>query len=271
MRKRPTILTITTASAPVKKSLLDRVDRFVIEHSGAKEDLRRVGIEEERICLIHPPVDLERYCPVTEPDGPFTVIFASSPEDKSWLEARGIPQILHAAMLRPQMRFRLLWRPWGNSEATVRRWIATLGLQNVEVAVGCFSDMPAEYNKAHVTIAPFTDASRSKAAPNSVIESLACGRPVLVTGRVGLADLIRDARAGMVCAASAEEIAESLDRLEADWHCYSQAARKLASCFGVKTFLAEYQRLYEEVLANANCLRFRNRRRDFIHDAQLAD
>jgi glycosyltransferase involved in cell wall biosynthesis len=86
-------------------------------------------------------------------------------------------------------------------------------------------------------------------APNSLVESLACGRPVLATEVVGLAGLLRENRAGVVCSASAQAIAESLDRIEAEWHVQSRNARQLAErWFGVELFLGAYERLYAELL-----------------------
>ncbi|MBI4524932.1 MAG: glycosyltransferase [Deltaproteobacteria bacterium] len=248
-RKRPTILTMAAINPPVHGSLLERIDRFVVEYPEAKEDLRGFGIKENRIRLIFPPVDLRRFSPGKVPDGPFTVLFASSPEEESWLDARGIPQILDTAVLRPRMRFRLLWRPWGNSAERVRQWITHRGLQNVELVVKSFSDMASEYNKAHVTLAPFTDIHRSKPAPNSLIESMACGRPVLATAVVGLANLIREGTAGVVCNPTGAEIAQQLDCLSKDWGNYSRCARKLAEAhFGMERFLQDYKQLYDEVL-----------------------
>jgi glycosyltransferase involved in cell wall biosynthesis len=149
------------------------------------------------------------------------------------------------------MQFRLLWRPWGTSEGRVRRLIAEAGLRNVEVRVGRWDDMAAQYHAAHVSAAPFTDPERVKPAPNSVVESLACGRPVLVTEQVGVADLVRDGMAGAVCPARGEAIAEHLDRLEAGWDEAARAARRLAErWFGADRFLGEYGRLYDEVLAD---------------------
>ena len=249
-RKRPVVLTMATHDPPANNSLLKSIDRFVVECPGAIEDLRDLGIEEGRIRLIFPPVDLIRFSPGTAPKEPFTVLFASSPDTAEWLDARGVPQILDAAMLRPKMRFRLLWRPWGNSAARVREWIGERGLQNVELLVKCIDDMASEYNKAHVTLAPFSDANRSKAAPNSVVESLACGRPVLMTQGVGLSEFICEGRAGKSCGATGEALAEHLDQLSADWEAYSRRARLLAEkSFGVEKFIRAYQCLYSEVLS----------------------
>jgi glycosyltransferase involved in cell wall biosynthesis len=247
-RRRPTVLTVAAACPPVEGRLRRRVDRFVVEHPAGREALERLGIERQRVRLIFPPVDLTAFAPGPAPPGPFTVLFASSPEEESWLGARGVPQLLDAAALRPRMRFRLLWRPWGNSEARVRRWVTERGLSNVELVAGRRPDMARQYQAAHVCAAPFTEAKRSKPAPNSVVDSLACGRPVLVTEHVGLADLVQEGGAGLACAASGEALAEHLDRLQAGWGRYAQAARGLAErWFGAERFLAAYRRLYAEL------------------------
>lgn len=248
-RRRPTVLTVAAQAPPVEPALLERVDRFIVEYPRARDDLERLGIDRERIELIFPPVDLTKFSVAPEPPKPFTVLFASSPEKESWLQARGVPLLLEAAALRPAMRFRLLWRPWGDSLAQVQRWIAERELRNVELLVGCWDDMAAHYQTAHVCAAPFTDLDRSKPAPNSVVEGLACGRPALVTEPVGLSELIREANAGAVCEATGESVAEQLDRLERDWSTYSAAARQLAErWFGAERFIEQYRRVYDEVL-----------------------
>jgi glycosyltransferase involved in cell wall biosynthesis len=248
-KRRPTILTIATINPPVSASLLGHVDRYVVEYPGGQEQLWSLGIGKEKIRLIFPAVDLRHFSPARIPNGPFTVLFVSSPDRKSWLEARGIPQILDAAKLQPQIRFRLLWRPWGRSESQVRQWIAERGLQNVELTVRCSSNMAEEYRKAHVTVAPFIDANRSKPAPNSLIESMACGRPVLATEVVGLAGLIREGGAGEICAPTGEALAESLETLQKDWRHYSVSGRRLAEqFFGLEKFVEAYEELYDEVI-----------------------
>jgi len=248
-RLRPTVLTAAAWTDPVEDRLLAKVDRFVAECPMILERLERLGIGEERLRLIPPPVDLARYVPAAPPDGPFCVLFASSPERADWLDARGVPLIIDAATLRPDVQFRLLWRPWGDSEAAVRRNLAVRNPRNVELVVARVSDMPAQYQRSHAVVAPFTDASRCKPAPNSVIDGLACGRPAIVTREVGLAPLIDDKRAGIVIATDAESLAESIDRLQAAWPEFSSRARATAEqCFGIERFLHDYTMLYGELI-----------------------
>src|SRR5207237_6289000 len=101
-------------------------------------------------------------------------------------------------------------------------------LRNVEWDVVYGKDMAVHYQQAHATLAPFTDLRRAKRAPNSVVESLACGRPVIVTEAVGLAELIREGRAGIVCGPTGLDLAEALDRLQADWRSLARNARAVA-------------------------------------------
>jgi glycosyltransferase involved in cell wall biosynthesis len=199
--------------------------------------------------LIFPPVDLDRFCPAPPPAAPFTVLFASSPELESWLGARGVPQLLDAAALRPAVRFRLLWRPWGTSEPHVRKMIAERGLQNVDLLVSRCGDMAGQYRAAHAVAVPFTDRTQCKPAPNSLVEGLACARPALVTNVVGLSDLVREGAAGVVCSPSGDALADGIDRLMADWPTYSVHARRLAErWFGQDRFLAEYDRIYRQLV-----------------------
>lgn len=246
---RPTVLTVAAHAPPVDAAMLRRVEQFVVEHPGGITDLVKNGVDRDRVRLILPPVDLGRFHPAPRPAHPFTVLFASSPDKASWLDARGVPQILEAAERRPAMRFRLLWRPWGDAGPRVAAWIKERGLTNVQLETGKWSDMGAQYRAAHACIAPFTDASRAKPAPNSVIESLACGRPVVVTPTVGLADLIQEHNAGLVCAPDGEQLAIQLDQIQADWDSYSCRARELAERkFGMGRFVRSYRQLYEEMM-----------------------
>jgi glycosyltransferase involved in cell wall biosynthesis len=78
---------------------------------------------------------------------------------------------------------------------------------------------------------------------------MACGRPVLVTPQVGLAELIREERAGVVCEARGAALAEGCDRLQVDWNTLAKRARRLAELlFSKQSFLSAYQRLYRELI-----------------------
>jgi len=248
--KRPTVLTVALERQPQVPELLDKVDCFVVEWPGAQAPLAALGIDAQRIRLIYPPADLDAFAVAPPPDGPFTAVFASSPDRAQWLEARGVHLILDAAALRPQVQFLLCWRPWGDSLARLQQMIAQRQLDNVRVEVGRVGDMADVYRRAHVTLFCMTDRRVSKPAPNSVVESMACGRPVIVTPMVGLADLIAQSGAGRVVEPDAEHLARALDDLERDWSAASLKARQAAEThFDQRRFIESYTRVYKELLA----------------------
>jgi glycosyltransferase involved in cell wall biosynthesis len=247
--KHPTVLTVVVPNKACDPALLTKVDRFVVEWPGALDDLVELGIDRDRVRLILPPVDLVHFHPKNIEVDRFTVLFASSPEREDWLEARGVPLLLSAAAQRPDWRFRLIWRPWGDALARVQRWVEERQLDNVDLVVGKFDNMASHYQQAHVTVAPFTDMDRCKAAPNSLVESLACGCPVVMTREVGLATVVQEANAGEICETESDELVGSLEAIRRDWSGYSQRARHLAEQqFCANRFVREYANVYQELI-----------------------
>jgi glycosyltransferase involved in cell wall biosynthesis len=247
--KLPSVLTVAVHSHLHDTKLLKKVDRFVVEWTGARRQLLDLGVAPERIELILPPVDVDRFRPSPAPAEPFTVLFVSSPDRKEWLTARGVDLLLDAAALCPEMQFRLVWRPWGDSASEVMSWIAFRNLRNVDLRIERISDMPDIYAKAHVTVAPFRDLEKCKPAPNSIAESLACGRPVVVSDQVGFSEMIAEAGAGLVCGMDPGEIAEQLKHIRDRWVTYSRCARSLAEeRLAAPLFLDAYRRVYEALI-----------------------
>jgi len=249
LTKRPTVLTLAVNAPAACRELLGRVDRYVVEWPAAIANLSLLGVNADRVDVIYPSVDIDKFTPRPRPDGPFTVLFASSPDRKDWLTARGVDALLDTAALCPQMRFRLLWRPWGDSADEVRRWIQRRDCRNVELVTGIVTDMAEQYSAAHVTVVPFRDSAKCKPVPNSVLESLASGRPVVVTPIVGVERLICESRAGRTASPDGTSLAESLRRIKAEWPKYSHNARDLAvACFSTTRFVESYRKVYSKVL-----------------------
>lgn len=245
--KRPTVMTVCLGGEATSPCL-DRVDRFAVEWPAAKEQLLARGVEPQRVSVVFPPVDLERFRPVPALESPFTVLFASSPDRAAWLADRGMWLLLDAAALCPEMQFRLVWRPWGDSLPAVKQEIARRELSNVEIVCERVADMSRHYATSHVVAAPFLDQSRCKPVPNSVLEGLACARPAVVTREVGVADLILGGRAGLVCENRAASLADCLRQARQQWTSLSKNARALAeSKFAAQHFVNTYRKIYARI------------------------
>jgi glycosyltransferase involved in cell wall biosynthesis len=153
---------------------------------------------------------------------------------------------MEAARLRPRWRFRFVWRPWGSALAEMARRVREAGLPNVELIAGRFKDMSPYYSAAHVTAAPFTNAERCKPVPNSLVESLASARPVLITQGLGLASMVQEANVGRVIEPNVESLIGGLEDICGEWQPMSERARVMAEqWFDEAKFLSSYARIYQ--------------------------
>ena len=247
--RRPTVLTLATASEPASRDQLDHVDRFVAESPRGLELLRRLGYNGNQCALVFPPVDLTRFRPAPRTAERPVVLFASSPDRADWLEGRGIPLLLQTAGLMPGVRFRLLWRPWGDSTARMKQLLHEGEFSNVELVVTRQRDMAGEYAAADITIAPFVDRDKCKPVPNSLLESMASGRPVVATSTVEIAEVIEEGGAGVITEPEPERLAAAIDRVLSGWTGFSSAARRTAEkWFGQERFIACYEAIYGELM-----------------------
>ena len=246
---QPILLTLAVKSEPADRNLLDKVEGFIVEWHRDVEWMERHGVSRDRVHVIPPPVDLSRFCSKASPTGPFTVLFASSPDSVEALQERGVDLILDAAALRPHYRFTLLWRPWGDSLAAVQSWIRERDLRNVTVLSKAVSRMEDVYSAVHATIAPFRNLGNTKAVPNSLVESLASGRPVITTESVSMAKDLQDSSAGRLAIADGNAIASALDEIRVQWHSMTVAAQDFAvRHFDERSFISAHNKLYSEVM-----------------------
>jgi glycosyltransferase involved in cell wall biosynthesis len=119
----------------------------------------------------------------------------------------------------------------------------------VHISTQLVPDMTHLFHAADATIAPFTRRLRMKVCPTSLIESLACGRPLLVSSKVGIAGLVRDEECGVVFAPTVDGLCRGVAELRSRHQYYLARARPAAARhFDIADCLAQHEHLYDEVL-----------------------
>jgi glycosyltransferase involved in cell wall biosynthesis len=246
--RRPILCTVAIESPALDARMYDKVSLFIAETDTLAAALTRAGIAPERVRVVYPGVDLRRFQPSPLPPArPFRMLFASTPADPAEIPTRGIPLLVEAARRCPDVHVTLLWRQWGDLQAGMRA-LASLHLPpNVEVAHRDVHDMSSVYQAAHATVCLYARGF-GKSCPQSVIESLACGRPALVADGSGLATVIDQSGAGVVVEASVEGVMRGMRQLGDSISRYGEAARAAAlTHFNVDVFCARYRDLYDEL------------------------
>jgi glycosyltransferase involved in cell wall biosynthesis len=246
--RRPLLFTVTIPGTPQEPSLYGKVTLFAAETEGLAAQLIRHGADPARIEIVPPGVDLERFAPTPLPaPTPFRILFATAPPTPELFAERGIPPLIELARLRSDVEVTLLWRPWGD----LARCLAALRVldppPNVRIEVREHGAVPLQIGDAHAVACCF-DGGRAKAAPQSLIEGLACGRPALVTRDCGLAGLVEECGAGVTSSPRGEDLSTAVDVLRSRLSEMSRAARSLAEeRFDRVDFLSRYRALYDRL------------------------
>lgn len=247
--RRPVVFTVAIPGTPLAQDVYARVSVFVAESEPLASELREAGIAPSRLRVVYPGVPLDRYAASPPPPGRFRLLFASSPANVAEFEARGVPLLVELARRMPDVDVVALWRDWDDQAPTRLALEALAAPPNFIVDRRTVSDMAAALAGMHAVVAPFATGF-GKSAPNSLIEGLAAGRPVLCCPGVGIGRLVEAHGAGLVCERSAEGLAAAVGRIRDAWPVFASAARALAERhFDARLFVAEYGRIYAELAA----------------------
>lgn len=244
---------VLTGSAATTFSKLEKYTKFyekiefiVVESKNQMTQLLDLGVSEEKIRLIRPGIDLDKFSPLSENHNDFTVLFASAPSTERKMRERGIPIILECAFQNPDIKFILIWRNAGYVK--LNKKIKSMGLRNVFVKNSIVLDMKKEYSISDCVVAPYTSIDEEKPVPRSIIESLACGKPVLVSTNVDIRDIVASEKCGIVFNPSSHALSESIGKIRKNYFHYLKNCRRTAEkYFSKEDFIENYRKLYSEV------------------------
>jgi glycosyltransferase involved in cell wall biosynthesis len=254
--RRPTVMTIASEKGEPLPEFLADCAAIVVQTRGMARRLAAAGCDPRRVRLIYPGVDLARFRPregAPGSPGAVRVLFATFPRHAQELAERGVNLLLEAATALPAVRFELVSRPWrGGATAldVVKARLARRPTPNVELVEGLQADMSACYARSTFTAIPYTRPDGGKECPRSLVESLACGVPVLISRAAPFAEYVAERGCGVVFDGGAAGLRGAID---AGLDDYAALSARAAACaredFDLGATLRAYRGLYDEVLA----------------------
>lgn len=175
----------------VKEREIRAADRIVVASSVAAASYREAGVSDERLRVVPLGVDLDTFRPLErEETATLRLLFVGKPS-----RTKGFDLLLAA--------FEVLRR--SGLEGALRvvaqgSWAGPIP-RGVECGSVPHERLAEVYSAADLLVLP----SRFDGFGLVVSEALACGTPVLVSNRVGAADLVRDGVNGWIVEAGSEE------------------------------------------------------------------
>lgn len=218
---------------------LNRGAGVIAVSEALKQRMVELGIPAEKIAVIRNGIDRKVFYPRDRDDARLRL--GLDPEDRILLAVaalapvKGIDRLIAAMALlkaaEPGRRLRLLVIGEGTERRALESQISNLNLQDCVRLLGAKhqNELADWYSAADL----FCLASRREGCPNVVVESLACGLPVVAANVGGVAELLSSQTCGqLISVPNAENFAAGIQTaLEAVWN-----REEIAASSGAKSW-----------------------------------
>ena len=227
--------------------LAGRVHTLVVPAATDLERLRAWRIDNA--VVVKPGIDTSRfsYAPVPKGTSP-TLLMGSAPWTEEQFRTKGVDVLLELARQRHDLHLIFLWR--GVLEDQMRRRVAAASLQDRVEVLTEQVDVNRVLARVHASVVLAADDTLVKSYPHSLLESLAAGKPVLVSRLIPFADEVEQSRCGVVVGElNLTGVARAVDRLFANYEGYCAVALQTGqSAFNQQHMVAAYEKLYHAVV-----------------------
>jgi len=204
-------------------------------------------MHERKIKVIYPPVDLQRFSYHKSTATTFTILNASCPAKVRDLRKRGIYFLLDIDHSLADVTIKYLWRAGEFSK--LQKLLKSKNLKNSTFENKIHTDMNFQYAQVHCTIIPYLKLDEYlKMMPTSAIESLAAGKPVLVSSQTGIAEIVSKEKCGVVFDPNKESLLMAIAELKRNYALYQKNCRKTAEkYFSQEHFLKKHEEMYNSL------------------------
>jgi glycosyltransferase involved in cell wall biosynthesis len=172
----------------------------------------------------------------------------SAPWTRAQFQSKGVDALLAAAQQAPQLRLVFLWR--GVLVREIERRVRQLRLEAQVEILNERVNVNAVLAGVHASVALATDPAIIRPYPHSLMESLAAGKPVVVSRCIPMADYVERTGCGKVVESvdptslltAAVALAREYERLQ---RAAQQAGQR---DFSQQAMIASFRRVYEKIL-----------------------
>jgi len=239
--------------------LMRRFDHLIAVSDATRAEMTAAGLPASMISVIHNAIDTETWSRLRAPTGLREQLGLSNAFPIIGYVGRIMPEKdldtwLHGAALvaqkYPLAHFVLVGDGRDNSTLShLQRLAATLGLSDQLTFLGYWQDLLTVYASFDI----FALTSRREGLPNSILEAMAMGLPVVTTDVAGTKELVIDGQTGFVipqgdAAALAQWLVALADDRQLRQRLAEAGRQRVESEFSFTDRLQRIETLYEWVL-----------------------
>ena len=212
----------------------------------SQQNLQAWGLSN--VHLVRPGIETERFTYQPRPLGEaIHLLMASAPWTLDQFRSKGVEALLDAARAEPRLHLTFLWR--GVLSEEMQQRIAQADLGQRVVLIDQQMDVNSLLAQVHAAIVVAETATIVKAWPHSLLDSLAAGKPVLVSRTIPMAAYVERTGCGVVVeSVTPQAVLAGLQKLLANYAHYQQAALAVGQDFGAEALIKSVQAVYTKVI-----------------------
>ncbi|MEM7352878.1 MAG: glycosyltransferase [Acidobacteriota bacterium] len=246
--RRPVVFNLTgqLGEASVPAECFRRLAAITVPDPASLARLREAGLDN--VYQVRAGIDTRKFHPRPQAlDDEIHLLSASAPWTHEQFHSKGVDALLDAALREPRLHLTLLWR--GVLTREVHRRVDDKGLRDRVRIVDQLVDVDQELAQAHATVNLATRGDIVKAFPHSLMESVAAGKPVLVSRAIPMAEPVATRGYGVVVEeVTADAVLAAVRRLETDYAGLTQRAAALGhDDYSLDGMLESFEAVYRQI------------------------
>jgi glycosyltransferase involved in cell wall biosynthesis len=249
--RRPIVYSITCGVGDRRPNVafFSSLAAIVVSDERSLRRLRSWGVENA--VLVQPGIDRRPFtCSPLPLRSEIRLMVGSAPWTKGQFRTKGVGALLQAARQAPHLRLVFLWR--GILADEMARRVRRMNLAGQVTVLNELVDVNAVLAGVHASITLAAAPGIVKSYPHSLLESLAAGKPVVVSRAIPMADYVERTGCGKVVErVTPADILTAVESLANEYGALQSIARQVGRRdFSQQQMLTSYRRVYERVLGS---------------------
>jgi glycosyltransferase involved in cell wall biosynthesis len=256
--RRPAIYALSCGLGPRRPNVrfFNSLAAVTVYDERSFKRLRAWGVGN--VALVRPGIDASRFTCSPLPLGSLRslrslrsevrLMVGSSPWSQAQFRTKGVDALLAAAQRAPELRLTFLWR--GVLAEEMERRVRERGLGKQVVVLNRRVDVNQVLANVHASITLAADPAIVRSYPHSLMDSLAAGKPVLVSRAIPMSDHVEQAGCGVVVeSVTPAGVLAAIETLIQEYDKLQKAAQDVGQRdFTQQAMIDSYAQVYEHVL-----------------------
>jgi glycosyltransferase involved in cell wall biosynthesis len=247
--RRPIIYSLTGGVGEKRpnESFFASLAAVTVSDARSLQRLRAWGLNN---CVLVPPgIDTTRFtCSPLPLQSEIRLMVGSAPWAPVQFRHKGIDALLAAAQRSSRLRLVFLWR--GILADKMMQCVRRLGLEEQVEVLNRKVDVNEVLAGVHASVALATNPAIIRPYPHSLMESLAAGKPVIVSRCIPMADYVEQKGCGKVVEdVDPTNVLDAIEVLAREYEGMQRAAQQMGQRdFSQHRMVASFEKVYEGIL-----------------------